>query len=211
LNSRSVSATALPLFGLLIGWLMVSFDFIAVSRERVVNSLVVAQLRTSGSPPVRRARHEALITLVVSSTCAFSRSDSLATLWQQARTRAERDSFRSGRIPVFRIVVLDNNLAQGLRFATRFGSFHEVTLGRNWDNSANDEIFGSSGGSGSTPPAVPAITVGLRDYSGPGVASGVRQEARMVGLSEIAQWLSVESPGRAAHLAESASVARMGP
>jgi len=125
--------------------------------------------------------------------CSWSNHESLPRLIGDAKLQLAERALADGRTFRTTGVALDWEVASGLDFLAKFGTFDEVAAGNNWANAmAMTYLWGELGGR----PATPQIVVVRRNWTVPETDDSaarftIRDEevlARFVGLYEIRSW-----------------------
>lgn len=161
----------------------------------VALSLVLKQLRHAENENVKvdtrlESEAELVMILLVSSKCGACRIGGLAEALDEMRVRLGQLARSRERRLVTHGVALDWSVEEGLEFLAGFGAWDEVSVGRNWLNSAALKYIWKDGPQFATVPQVVVVERVVQVSDGNEIL--VRSEEvvqRVAGPGEIFNWI----------------------
>jgi|GEM_PF-4691142 len=161
-------------------------------RAFVVRTLTDPLLpaRPAAEPTALRPglRRETMAVLLISSQCVAARDPALVPAVARMKETLLRQARAEGRTLHLVGVSVDYDLAGGLRFLSRLGPFHEVTVGANW---LNHDVVQLVWRDPETNPTVPQWVIVERDVAirdGRFSVGPDRVVARVEGIAGMVAW-----------------------
>lgn len=137
---------------------------------------------------------EIALVYVGSSTCAWSNAEELPAMVQGLKQALLARARQAGRGFSSIGIAQDALVSNGVEHLSRFGKFDEIVAGRGWANSGIQKyVYGDLPGPAGTPQVL-VVERSLSYETGHVVVGGERVLARMVGLTEIAEWAAAGAP-----------------
>ena len=138
---------------------------------------------------------ELVVVFISSSTCVANGDAAFLEAVPRMMASAGASARARSMNPVMIGVAMDNDTRAGVDYLTSFGSFDEVSVGRDWGNAlVIDRVWGDPDG----PPAIPQVVVMTRTVrSGAGgriVFEKERVIERFVGPDAIRAWVDGGTP-----------------